>query len=180
MKTPVQLIKGTGEIVLASICPMNEKHLEDIQNLWQGMLAEAEQVDDGWAWEYKLRQSQQSDRHEAYVVEEENLTHGLIYIETQWHRSQFPHRKPLVYIETINSAPWNRIEIEDPPYLKGVGKALLLFSRQRSLKIGFGGRVGLHALPGTERFYRRQQMPEYEPDAEKEGLIYFEYGTLRQ
>lgn len=66
------------------------------------------------------------------------------------------------------------------PTYGGVGRTLLLFARQRSLALGYGGRVGLHALPESEEFYRRNQMPEYDPDPGKEGLVYFEYGVLRR
>lgn len=178
MRQLIQLVSGTGESISASLRSMNEKHLEDIQDYWQDILEATNQPDDGWAWEYKLRQSQQSERHEAYAIEEEGLTYGLIYIETQWRRSHLPHRNPLVYVETISVAPWNRKSIEDPPYLQGVGTALLFFARQRSSELGYGGRVGLHSIPGTEGFYRRAQMSEYGPDSEKEGLIYFECGQL--
>lgn len=36
------------------------------------------------------------------------------------------------------------------------------------------------ADPESEEFYRRNQMPEYGPDPDKEGLVYFEYGVLRR
>ena len=65
-------------------------------------------------------------------------------------------------------------------FFRGVGQTLLQFARQRSLGLGYGGRVGLHSLPESEMFYRRLQMPEYGNDLEKEGLVYFEYGVLRR
>lgn len=157
---------------------MAEKHLQDIQDIWQGILAAVGEPDEGWAWEYKLRQAQQSNHHEAYALEEGGLTQGLLYIETHWHRSQLARRKRLVYVESIESAPWNRTRIEDPPYLRGVGKALLLFARDRSRVLGYEGRVGLHAISEAESFYRHIKMPEYGADFDKGGLIYFEYGKL--
>ncbi|WP_228039823.1 hypothetical protein [Nodosilinea sp. LEGE 07088] len=99
-------------------------------------------------------------------------------LETQWHRSWLPQRFPLVYVEYLASAPWNRRLLENPPYLIGVGRALLLFTRQRSVELGYGGRVGLHALPGAEAFYRRYDMPDYGSDPDKDGLVYFEYAAL--
>ncbi len=57
---------------------------------------------------------------------------------------------------------------------------LLLFARQRSLELGYGGRLGLHALPESEAFYRLLQMPDYGADPEKEDLVYFEYSAIRQ
>ena len=66
------------------------------------------------------------------------------------------------------------------PFFQGVGRSLLLFARQRSLELGYGGRVGLHALPESEAFYHRLPMPDYGADPEKEGLVYFKYGAMRQ
>jgi hypothetical protein len=56
---------------------------------------------------------------------------------------------------------------------------LLLLARQRSVELGYGGRVGLHSLPGSEAFYRRNNVPDYGPDPAKDGLVYFEYAALR-
>ncbi|NEP18545.1 MAG: GNAT family N-acetyltransferase [Leptolyngbya sp. SIO4C1] len=143
------------------------------------MLRAANQPDAGWIWDYKLNQSQQQERYEAYSLDVDGLSQGLIFIETQWHRSQLPQRWRLVYIEAIASAPWNRADIEQPPWIKGVGRLLLLFSRQRSVELGYRGRVGLHSLPAVEGFYHRLNMPDYGPDPEKDGLVYFEYGALQ-
>ena len=77
------------------------------------------------------------------------------------------------------ATPWNHRLVEDPPYLVPMGRALLLLARQRSVELGYGGRVGLHLLPGSEAFYHRDNMAVYGPDPEKEGLVYFEYATLR-
>jgi hypothetical protein len=82
----------------------------------------------------------------------------------------------VVYIEALASAPWNRKTIQKPPELKGVGTVLLNFARFRSLNLGYEGRVALHALPGAERFYDSRNMMNFGADADKEDLIYFEYG----
>ncbi|MEO1095086.1 MAG: hypothetical protein AAFX01_09315 [Cyanobacteria bacterium J06638_28] len=101
-------------------------------------------------------------------------------IETQWHRSQIERRNRIVYIQALASAPWNRKAIQPLPALRGVGTALLLFARQRSLELGYEGRVGLHALSGVESFYDDQNMASYGPDPEKENLTYFEYGRFQR
>jgi len=63
-------------------------------------------------------------------------------------------RPALVYISFLEVAPWNRIGIRDRRY-KGLGQLMLCFASQRSLQLGFDGRIGLHALPAAEAFYRR-------------------------
>lgn len=180
MQQLIQLLSGTGESVTGLLCQMSARHLEDHETVWQEILLATEQSDGYWSWDYKLRRGEQDTRYEAYAIEVEELTQGLMLIETQWHRSQLLQRYPLVYVEALATAPWNRSLLEDPPYLRGVGRTLLLFARQRSLELGYGGRVGLHALPGSEEFYRRNGMPEYDTDPDKEDLVYFEYDVLQR
>lgn len=180
MQRPIQLLSGTGEVVTGLLCTMSERHLEDFETIWRGILSVTNQPDRDWPWNYKQRQGSQDARYETYAIEVDSLTQGLMFLETRWHRSQLPQRYSLVYVEALATAPWNRRYLEDPPYLQGVGRTLLLFARQRSLELGYAGRVGLHALPGSEEFYRCNQMAEYGADSDKEGLVYFEYGSIRR
>lgn len=168
------------------ICTMAQRHLVQIETLWKNMLIESGQADKDWNWDYKLRLATNDDRFEAYVIEQEEIAHGVVLIETRWHRSQLSYgeapslerRSPLVYVEYLASAPWNRRSLEDPPFFAGIGGTLLSFARERSAELGYDGRMGLHSLPSAEAFYRRCNMPDYGPDPDKEGLVYFEYGIL--
>ena len=184
MQQPIQLETGAGTFVPALICTMNLVHLTQIETIWQGMLSEAQQPDMDWNWAYKLRLATGDPRFEAYVVERDQLAHGVILLETQWHRSQLDspinRRSQLVYVEYLAAAPWNRRRIEDPPFFAGTGRALMMFARQRSVALGYGGRVGLHSLPEAEGFYQKMMMPDYGADPDKDGLVYFEYGLLQQ
>jgi hypothetical protein len=178
MQQSIQLLSGTGEQVEGLLCDMSDRHIEDYEAIWKGILRETDQPDSGWLWDYKFRQTNRYDRYESYAIEVDALTQGLMFLETQWHRSQQPQRPPLVYVEALAVAPWNRQSLEDPPYLRGVGRSLLTFARQRSLELGYGGRVGLHSLPESEGFYHRSQMRSYGADPDKDGLVYFEYNAI--
>ena len=178
MTRAVQVKTTAGQCLEGQIVAMDDGHLYDVETFWQPILTELGQPDPGWKWDYKLRQSQQQERYEAYSLDLDKLSQGLLFIETQWHRSQQAQRFPLVYVEMIVSAPWNRRDIEQPTWLRGVGSLLLLFSRQRSVELGYGGRVALHSLPNVEAFYHSQGMPDYGPDPEKDGLVYFEYSAF--
>ena len=188
MQQFIQIETGGGKLVPATICTMTQAHVVQVETIWQGLLTEAEQPDKGWDWDYKRRIAAGDSRFETYVLEIDRLAHGVVLLETQWHRSQVDERfsggavapSRLVYVEYLASAPWNRKSIEDPPYFVGVGRALLLFARKRSMALGYNGRVGLHALPGSEAFYHRHNMADYGADPDKEGLVYFEYSILRQ
>ncbi len=174
----VTLTTGLGQPVQAQLDRMQSRHLDDFENLWRGMLLELNEEDAFWSWAMKKRLSNNDDRFETYAIEYEGLTQGLMWLETQWHRSWLNPNHRLVYVEALASAPWNRQNLEDPPYLKGVGSALLLFARQRSVSLGHQGRVGLHSLPEAEEFYQRQNMTDYEQDPDKEDLRYFEFGVM--
>jgi hypothetical protein len=128
----------------------------------------------------KKRLSITDNRFEAYAIEYQGLTQGLIWLETQWHRSWLNPEQHLVYVEALAVAPWNRKNLQYPPYLKGTGNALMIFARERSQALGYQGRIGLHSLPASENFYHRQNMSDYGEDPEKENLRYFEHGILKQ
>ncbi|MEO1685673.1 MAG: hypothetical protein AAFS06_20750 [Cyanobacteria bacterium J06631_12] len=178
MNRTVRLPKPPDEWVSATICTLTSEHVEQIDDIWNGILRAAEEPDAAWNWSYKLRLSLREERYEAYGIELDELLHGVVLLETQWHRSWFAQAYRLVYVEYLAAAPWNRHPLEDPPYLKRVGSALLTIARQRSVELGYEGRVGLHALPGTEGFYDRLNMMDNGPDPEKEGLVYFEYAAM--
>lgn len=184
MQQPIHIETGSGSFSPGFIRTMNQVHLVQIEMIWQGMLREAQQPDMAWNWAYKLRLAASETRFEAYVIGIDKLAHGVILLETEWHRSQLDsqgvERLPLVSVEYLVSAPWNRRVIEDPPYFIGIGRTLLLFARQRSVELGYGGRIGLHSISDSEAFYHRQGMPDYGADSDKDGLVYFEYGTVRQ
>lgn len=86
--------------------------------------------------------------------------------------------KPLVYVDFVEVAPWNWpiSVIGQAPRFKGVGSLLIRESIEQSLKEGFHGRVGLHALPQAEQFYGSVcGMTRGERTERKDGLEYFEF-----
>lgn len=97
----IQLLSGTGQTVDGLICKMQQRHWLDFQTTWQGILAATGQTDAAWMWDYKLRQAEHEERYEAYALEVEFFTQGLLFLETQWHRSHLPERNPLVYVEAL-------------------------------------------------------------------------------
>jgi hypothetical protein len=85
--------------------------------------------------------------------------------------------RPLVYLDFIETAPWNWTIPELGQFGVYGACGMILFDRvvQRSKEEGFRGRVGLHALPQAERFYEdRCGMVPLGKDASKQDLMYFE------
>ena len=139
----------------------------------------SEQEDKFWDWEFKLRFITTQENREGYAIEYEDETQGLMLFETQMHGSRLSEGKRLVYVDGIATAPWNREFVPNPPKVKGVGTALLAFARTRSLELGYEGRVGLHSLPGAEKFYERQGMFDLGQEEDYDNLVYFESGVWR-
>lgn len=83
--------------------------------------------------------------------------------------------KPLVYIEYLATAPWNRPKMSSPSRLRGAGSAFVLAAIELSIDEGFKGRVGLHSLSEAEDFYEMKcGMTRLGPDAAHQDLTYFE------
>lgn len=88
-------------------------------------------------------------------------------------RAQFG--KPLIYVEFVATAPWNRPKLQDPPRYRGVGQVFILAAIETSRDAGFKGRVGLHSLPEAEPFYEQKcGFARLGADSSHQNLTYFE------
>jgi hypothetical protein len=107
---------------------------------------------------------------------------GLMKIETVGHECRLPEqaRKPLVYIDYLDTAPWNvkslMKALDRPTRYGGVGSRLVEAGVRRSLAEEFRGRVGLHSLPTSERFYIEAcGMTPVGRDPAKQNLLWCEF-----
>jgi hypothetical protein len=139
-------------------------------------IAKGGKVPEHWHWDW----SQKADKlallaYQCLGIEYEGQMQGLMMVSTLGRRSRIASQaaKPVLYIEYIESAPWNLADIVDKPRFSGVGNALLEAAIHLSDGEGFGGRLSLHSLPQSEQFYRRF-MSDLGIDKNKEGLRYFE------
>lgn len=86
--------------------------------------------------------------------------------------------RDLVYIDFVETAPWNwdLPAIEQRPLLRGIGIQLFEMAVRWSEDLGFRGRIGLHSLPQADAFYRDTcGMEDLGPDLkERSQLRYFE------
>jgi hypothetical protein len=107
---------------------------------------------------------------------------GLMKIETVGHACRLPEQagKPLVYIDYLETAPWNvkslMKALDRPTRYGGVGSRLVEGAVRRSLAEEFRGRVGLHSLPTSERFYIEVcGMTPVGRDPAKQNLLWCEF-----
>lgn len=115
----------------------------------------------------------------GFGIVSDNRWQGVMLTKTAPYVSRLVARsnKPIVYIDYLETAPWNWNikEINQAGLLKGVGTSLFLAAVRQSFDEGFGGRVGLHALPQAKRFYAETLgMTDLGADITKQNLHYFE------
>lgn len=128
-----------------------------------------------WDWKKKMARVQGLLAFQGFSVVAQGVTQGLMQVDlTKSAREASQAGKPLVYVEYLEVAPWNRPELGSTPRLRGVGSALLVTAVELSVAEGFKGRIGLHSLPQADAFYRKIGMTDLGPDPQYQDLKYFE------
>ena len=182
---------STGEAVEAELLDSIEKaHLVDWQTKWQPALfgvlqslarsgVPQAQWPQSWHWNWQEKTAKVSGllAFKGFSVVALGETQGLAQVDlTKSARAPDEVGKPLVYIDYLEAAPWNRPELGSPARLRGVGTALITASVTLSFDEGFKGRIGLHSLPQADAFYRdRCGMTDLGPDPAYQNLRYFEF-----
>jgi hypothetical protein len=117
--------------------------------------------------------------YRLFGIKAEGHWQGLLIANAFGHVSRLPPGgKDLVYIEFVESAPWNWecLPAGRPGMYRGVGLQLFELAVRWSEDIELGGRVGLHSLSQAESFYRnRCNMSDLGIDSSYQSLRYFEY-----
>jgi hypothetical protein len=165
----VLLNRLTGEFESAEVFrELDQKNFDDFERLWKPMLtsrrdqftswaaaADANVQDAHWDWIGKGKAAASSLQYEAFSVECDGATQGLMLVDvTQFARLEAQRGRELAYVELLATAPWNRPKFVAAPKYKGVGRVLLGTAISLSHDLGFNGRTGLHSLPQSESWYR--------------------------
>lgn len=160
----------------AAIVSLSAKHLADFDTFWKSRLQTSSEEDRHWDWVNKYLKLS-TPNYEKYAVECESITQGLMILELDCYRSRLEPNKSIVYLDYLNTAPWNRPSIQNPPSYKGVGTALFTLAVKRSFALDYKGRLCLHALPSAEGFYTKLKMVDFGCDPDKQNLKYFELAS---
>jgi len=131
-----------------------------------------------WHWDWSSKQDRlRLLAYRCFGIECRGAMQGLMMVNVAGYSAVLPPDvgKPLVYIEFIESAPWNISALVDKPRFSGIGSRLvrsaILFSKEE----GFHGRIGLHSLEQSEQFYSETcGMTKLHLDPRKESLRYLE------
>ena len=133
-----------------------------------------------WNWTRKADHYSGLPSYQFAGVECEGVMQGLMLVSTQGEACRLSEQagKPLTYIHYLATAPWNDPDFTDAPRFGAVGSVLIAAALQLSLDSGFQGRLGLHALPQAETFYRNHiGMTDLGLDVHTDNLRYFEMSS---
>lgn len=131
-----------------------------------------------WDWRRKA-QDLDFAAFEALGIFCEGFWQGALLIDKEAHRARLPVQlgKPLVYLDYMETAPWNLSAYNPNPPFAGVGTRFLAASVEISAEEEYAGRIGLHSLPSSAPFYRGRGLVELGDDPAKQNLAYFEADT---
>jgi|HubBroStandDraft_4_1064222.scaffolds.fasta_scaffold455200_1 hypothetical protein len=101
---------------------------------------------------------------------------GMMMVSTIAAKGRLPGQqgKAVLYVEFLETAPWNIRDLAGTPQFLGVGVRLLEAAIVFSEEEGFGGRIGLHSLPQSADFYRKYMTDLGLDASQSQGLRYFE------
>lgn len=131
----------------------------------------------GWNWEAKHKKYGRLAAYQFYGIECQDQMQGLLLLSTILRTSRIPKQKgkQILYVVYLSTAPWNLPNLTDTPKYSLVGSVLIAAAIQASQDEDCQGRIGLHALPQSEKFYRLCGMSDLGIDQEQEDrLKYFE------
>lgn len=181
---------ATGDVVPAElVCGIEMSHLLDWHNAWQPELGaiKATLLERGvprsewpqsghWRWPDKVEEADLLG-FETFCVTAERMTQAMMRIDVTTKQSRLKESagKPIGYVDYLEVAPWNQPIVGMPRRFKGAGQILMIAAAALSVDQEFKGRLGLHSLPQSEKFYRNLGMVDLGPDEKVHGkLRYFE------
>lgn len=188
-RIPTSLIlRASNEPVTASLVEgVTGEMLEQAELDWAALRIESarrlqaagHEVPQHWHWDWRRKSAKINLlAYRCFGIECAGEMQGLMLVNLTNHVSRMDGQqgKPLVYVDYIETAPWNVKDLmPEPPRYSSVGVRLIEAAIRCSLEEGFGGRIGLHALPQAERFYEKTcEMTRGEIDRQYENLFWFE------
>lgn len=130
-----------------------------------------------WHWDW----SKKADMldllaYRCMGIESGERMQGLMMVSTIAAKGRLPGQqgKAVLYVEFLETAPWNIRDLAGTPQFLGVGVRLLEAAIAFSEEEGFGGRIGLHSLPQSTEFYRKYMTDLGLDASQSQGLRYFE------
>jgi hypothetical protein len=132
--------------------------------------------DSHWDWRRKANAWRGLLGYQSFSIVCQRELQGLM-LTNDMTSARIPAQfgKPIIYVEFLATAPWNRPELRMPPKYRGCGRIFILAAIQTSIDAGFRGRIGLHSLPAAEMFYEEKcGFTRLGQDSSHQNLTYYE------
>ena len=129
--------------------------------------------DQHWNWRGKCRVAAGTNRRIFSLLNAGAVEAAMLILLGENSRGPVT-ALPIVYVDYLAVAPWNRTAFQDPRRFRGLGRVMIGAAVELSRTLGFDGRCGLHSLPQSEGFYRQIGMRDFGLDTAKQ-LRYFEF-----
>lgn len=102
-----------------------------------------------WNWAMKAVQTAGVLAYRTFGIEADGKMQGLMSVCLTGYNARLdPDKgKPLVYVDFLETAPWNSKEFSNAPTYGGIGLRLIQAATRLSIDESFAGRVGLQSLP---------------------------------
>lgn len=130
-----------------------------------------------WDWRDKLTEIEGRLANRSHAIVQGGMTQAMMIVDlTKRARLATQENQHLVYVDFLETAPWNRHELtHSAQRLAGCGSILIAAAIRLSIEEGYKGRIGLHSLPQSNDFYaNRCGMTDLGVDPHYQNLRYFE------
>lgn len=194
IRQPLKVVRRSDRMLLAAeLCAeLSPEDLDQLEEQWKPQRSQLKQmlIHQGvpkaewpeslhWNWSRKSSQLRML-AYQAWSICRDDRYEAVMLTMSAGHVSRHSETmgKPLIYVDYLETAPWNwRIpQLQQQGKLSGLGSLMLRAAILQSAEEGFQGRVGLHALPQAESFYAEVcGMSALGEDSTYQNLHYFEF-----
>lgn len=191
---PIQIVRRQDKTLVDAVLytELKQKVLVETEKEWGQMrmgaarkLKRAGKVQDipqhfHWDWGEKS-QKLKLLAYQCLGIERDGKLQGLLMVKLAGQVAKLDpdQGKDVVYVDYLESAPWNLATMVDAPLYGGIGPTLMQAAVELSYEEGFHGRIGLHALSQSEGFYRDDcGMQCCGSDPSYENLQYYEMTSV--
>ena len=195
MKTSIQIVdNATGKPVDAILFDeVTVDHFLETQTEWRPVVVDAakhlhqkganESIPRHFHWDWTRKEADlRALAFTFFGISCNDKLQGLMKLATVGHVGRLADQKgkPVVYVDYVETAPWNIKPIMQPlgktASFGAVGTRLIESAVRKSLEEGFKGRLALHSLNSSERFYTDVcGMTAVSRDPAKQNLLWCEF-----
>lgn len=147
---------------------------EQTAERWLEMLGSLSIQDQHWNWRSKCSLLSESG-YRVFSLLTESEVEAAMVLRVGAASRDIAQQLPVVYVDYLAVAPWNRKPLQDPPRFRNLGTLMIGAAVELSRMLGYDGRCGLHSLPQAEGFYQRIGMRDLGVDHGYHDLRYFEF-----